>query len=112
MSMARQRETVRCPNCGGVPSLNAEGMWVCGCRDSTWFEKHTVDGSEQEKRLFARNGLEEVKLRNETYYWSPKSGHLLYLFDDETWYSDKAPRELLTLNDYMNWYREHITGHP
>jgi hypothetical protein len=111
-SMTRHLPLVTCTDCWSTPFLNAEGMWVCGCRDKTWLEKHTVDGSEQEKLLFARNGLAEIKLRHETYYWSPKSGHLLYLFDDGTWYSDRAPKELVTLNEYMNWYREHIAEEP
>jgi hypothetical protein len=61
-------------------------------------------GTEEEHSRFTSIGFQIAEdCRGEVYYVLPDTGHILYLYADGTWFSDKAPTDCHTLDDYFAW---------
>jgi hypothetical protein len=85
-------DEIRCPNCAQVPKPNVNGILSCGCEGKSWAREPSIAGTEEECALLESNGFsEEQDIRGNVYYVGPL-GHIVELFADGTWRSDKAAK--------------------
>ena len=99
--MTRKWSSRKCNECNQTPRANADGVFVCGC-GKAWIGELGVEAEEGEKAFLANNGFSKaVDVKGDVYYVGPL-GHIIWLFADGTWHSDKA-REGSTMEDYLSW---------
>ena len=100
--MARTWTGRKCPDCGAIPYPDTSGRMVCDCNNRVWYDKKGIPGSEAERTWLASNGFEETQdVQGDVYYVGPL-GHIVHLFDNGEWTSDKA-REGMSLESYVEW---------
>lgn len=98
--MDRTWRDARCPDCRQVPRLDTNNIGRCGCNGKSYKYDISVAGAEDERAELARNGFTDATdITGNVYYVGPW-GHIVELFADATWYSDKAP-EGITLDEYL-----------
>jgi hypothetical protein len=106
--MARKWTSVsRCPDCKKVPYSDGSGKLVCDCGTRTWWriQDKGVRGTEADIALLARYGFNEEKdIQGDVYYVGPL-GHIVHLYPDGTWHSDKAA-ENSNFEEYLKWVSE------
>ena len=96
------RET-RCPDCRQVPQPDANDVLCCACKTKTWKTDKSVGGTEDERAVLARHGFSEGKDTAGNVYYVGPWGHIVELFTDGTWNSDKAV-EGGTLDGYLKQF--------
>ncbi len=98
--MSRLRAIRHCPDCGQTPSPDPLGRLLCACPGKPWAWDGGYPGTDEERKKIESCGFElTTDAAGEVYYcWN---GHILYLFSDGTWDSDKAPNGM-TLEEYLN----------
>ena len=96
----RMRRTGICPSCNEAPKENANGVVQCAC-GRRWYSNLSVEGTEEETANFKSIGLDLSEDRDGNKYYCDPWGHLIELYADGTWYSDKA-RPSESLQEYLD----------
>lgn len=92
-----------CPDCRQVPQPDANDILRCACKAKTWKRDKSVGGTEDERAVLASHGFSEEKdIRGNVYYVGPLR-HIVELFTDGTWNSDKAV-DGSTLDAYLKQF--------
>jgi hypothetical protein len=79
------------------------------CNPPSWWTK-SEKGKEEEQLLLESKGFQIAEdCRGDIYYVLPEGGHILHLYADETWDSDKAPPGL-SLEEYLAWLEPLLAG--
>ena len=104
--MTRRWSSPECKECNQTPRANATGCFVCAC-GTPWVGELGVEGSESERAFLAHNGFLQAKDKSGDVYYVGPLGHIIWLFADNTWHSDKA-RKGSTMEDYLSWLRAAI----
>ena len=107
MSDRRWVRNVRseCEACGDIPQRDKHGLFLCRC-GKIWQLRIGGPGTEDEEALLKTHGFERTEdAQGEIYYVLPNSGHIVYLYLDGTWFSDKAAKGS-SLDAYLKWIDE------
>jgi hypothetical protein len=103
--MERKWASARCPDCKKVPYQDGSGKLVCDCGRRTFWHKKGVKGSEADIALLTKYGFNEAKdIQDDIYYVGPL-GHIVHLYPEGSWYSDKAA-EGSDFEKYLKWVSE------
>jgi hypothetical protein len=98
-NMNRTRVANLCPACNEVPQFR-DGTYKCACGKS-WQRIPSLRGSEGEEKWLADNCFEFTQdVVGNIYYVGPL-GHIIYLYPDGAWDSDKAPPSCTSLEEYI-----------
>jgi hypothetical protein len=106
--MNRTRSAGECPTCKQAPKEDESGRLTCAC-GIWWFRRSRVKGTPEEEALLEQSGFRVAEVPGDVYYLMPEGGHIIYLYSDGTWDSDKAPRGQ-PLEDYLAWIREKLAA--
>ncbi len=80
-------------------------MLVCACPDKNWYRTWGVQGTEQETTSLKRYGFELAQdIQADNYYCGP-TGHIIWLYADGTWHSDKADPGV-SMQGYLDWIEQ------
>jgi len=102
----RERAQSHCPICKKVPKENENGNITCSC-GTRWVRRRGVRGTPEEEARFERVGFQwTVDIRGDGYYVLPE-GHIVHLYPDGTWDSDKAALGA-SLEEYLDWIEEKL----
>src|SRR6185437_5319955 len=96
----------RCPDCKKVLYSDSSGKLVCDC-GTTWLRTldKGVSGTEADIALLASYGFNEASdIQGDIYYVGPL-GHIVHLYPDGTWHSDKAADDS-NFEEYLKWVSE------
>jgi hypothetical protein len=103
--MEREWVSAKCPDCGKAPCNDGSGKLICDCGTKNIWYRKGVKGSEADTALLAKYGFNEQKdIQGDIYYVGPL-GHIIYLFPEGTWHSDKAT-EGSNFEEYLKWVSE------
>lgn len=94
-----------CPVCKQLPKEDENGRLTCAC--GTEFEgRLSIRGTPEEEASLERAGFKIAQdIRGNVYYFLPEGSHLIELYSDGTWYSDKAASGS-SMEEYFAWLRE------
>jgi hypothetical protein len=82
-----------CPVCKEVPT-EKDGLFICACDKPTWRFVHAEKGTAGEESRLGENGFQFAQdARGDAYYVGPL-GHIVHLYPDGGWNSDKSPADL------------------
>jgi|SRR5208282_6683572 len=99
--MNRTRVVERCPDCNEVLKQNDDGFATCACENRRWQFVRAERGTEAEERLLADNGFVFTEdIAGDLYYVGP-AAHIIHLYPDGEWNSDKAPENCKSLEEYF-----------
>jgi hypothetical protein len=103
--MNRTRSASECATCKQAPKEDDEsGRLTCACGTS-WVRCWGIKGTPEEEAILEQSGFRGTQdVQGDVYYVGPY-GHIIHLYADGEWDSDKAPREQ-PLEDYLTWIRE------
>ena len=102
--MDRTRAEGRCAACGEFPKDNETGTLTCACGTS-WYRCLGEEGTQEDKALLKRNGFQMAQdCQGDVYYVLPGTGHIIHLYPDGTWDSDKAAQGS-SLKQYFAWLK-------
>ena len=95
------RSVNSCPDCNEVPK-GENGIIKCACENRHWEFVRGQKGTEAEEQYLLENGFvfAEHQDKSDTYYVGP-FGHIIHLYGNGEWDSDKAPEETKTLAEYF-----------
>ena len=101
--MSRTQASRICPKCNEVPH-EEDGVFRCACEGRRWVARQPEKGSEVEERRLADSGFHYAEHADKTdvYYLGPL-GHIVHLYTDGTWGSDKCPASAASLEEYLAW---------
>jgi hypothetical protein len=105
--MPLDREWVRseCHICNEVPKRDRHGSFRCRC-NKLWQVRVGLPGTPDEEARLKQHGFEKERdAGGDTYYVLPNSGHIIHLYTDGTWHSDKAAKGS-SLENYLSWIEE------
>ena len=101
----RTRSASECPTCHQPRKVDESGRFTCAC-GTLWVQCLGIKGAPEEESLLERSGFQvERDVQGDVYYVMPEGGHIIHLYADGTWHSDKAPRQQ-SLEDYLAWIRD------
>jgi hypothetical protein len=102
-NMSRTRSVSNCPKCNEVPRKE-NGVVRCACKGRRWTALQPEKGSEGEERYLSDHGFHYAEHldKSDVYYLGPLS-HIIHLYTDGTWDSDKCPAKIATLEEYLAW---------
>jgi len=104
-AMDRSRAEGRCNICKQFPKEKEAGQLVCDC-GAVWQLRRSVRGTPEEETLLVSNGFHFAQgPHGETWYVLQEAGHIIHLYADGTWDSDKAVAES-SLERYLAWIQE------
>jgi hypothetical protein len=102
MATERKWAECLCPDCEETPTPDEHGLLKRSC-GQTWTRELSVKGSSEEEIALTRLGFQEAKdIDGNLYYVLPAGAHIVNLYADGTWYSDKAAPGS-ALKDYLLW---------
>jgi hypothetical protein len=79
------------------------------CNPPSWWTK-SEKGKEEEQLLLESKGFQVAEdCRGDIYYVLPEGGHILHLYADGTWDSDKAPPDW-SLEEYFAWLEPRLAA--
>jgi len=88
-----------------LPKENESGQLICGC-GKVWQFCRSVRGTPEEETRLVSNGFHFAQgPRGEVWYVLQEGGHIIHLYADGTWDSDKAGAES-SLETYLTWIKE------
>ncbi|MBV9155337.1 MAG: hypothetical protein JO097_03690 [Acidobacteriaceae bacterium] len=98
------REWVRseCETCGAVPQKDKHGLFRCKCAKIWQLRTGVAGAQDEETRLRTHGFMRTEDAQGEIYYVLSNSGHIIYLYADGTWFSDKAAKGS-SLDAYLKW---------
>jgi hypothetical protein len=105
--MTRKWLARKCNECNQLPTANVTGIFVCSC-GKTWAGLLGIEADEQEQEFLSINGFSTTVDRQGDVYYTGPYGHIIWLFPDDTWYSDKA-RDGSSMGEYLNWLSENLS---
>jgi hypothetical protein len=106
--MSRTRAASQCATCKQAPKEDESGRLTCAC-GTQWIRPWGVKGTPEEEALLELSGFMVAQdIQGDVYYVGPV-GHIIHLYADGEWDSDKAPREQ-SLEDYLTWIREGLAA--
>jgi len=107
--MSRTRSASECATCKQAPKEDESGRLTCACGTS-WVRCRGIKGTPEEESLLELSGFQVAQdVQGDVYYVMPEGGHIIHLYADGTWDSDKAPRER-SLEEYLTWTREKLAA--
>ena len=105
--MSRTRADSECATCKQAPREDESGRLTCACGTS-WIRRCGIKGTSEEEALLKLSGFTAQDVGGDVYYVGPY-GHIIYLYADGTWDSDKAGAEQ-SLEDYLAWIRDRLAA--
>ncbi|HTW44853.1 MAG TPA: hypothetical protein VMD58_04860 [Acidobacteriaceae bacterium] len=102
--MNRVRADVKCEACGQEPRRNEQGRLVCECPAKQWCDKAPTAGSEEDRAILEHYGWQLVELPYDIYWVGPVANAILYLYEDNSWVGESAPKRFIHLGEYLEWY--------
>lgn len=94
----------RCPDCNEVPK-EKDGILTCGC-SRTWQHLRAERGTAEEERRLADNGFEYATSADGDLYYVGPLDHIIHLYPNGEWDSDKAPANCSSLETYFELLRQ------
>ena len=102
--MNRTRAESRCAVCKELPKEHQSGRLTCAC-GRVWRRLIGEEGAGKEKALLELNGFEMTRdCQGDVYYVLPGAGHIIHLYSNGTWDSDKAADDW-SLDEYLAWLK-------
>jgi len=107
--MNRARSASECATCRQAPKEDESGRFTCAC-GILWVRRWGINGTQEEEALLERIGfVVRQDAQGDVCYDMPEGAHIIHLYADGTWESDKAGAEQ-SLGAYLTWIREKRTA--
>ena len=108
MAIDRKRAVSCCEDCREIPKPPDDGFGplTCTC-GKIWARQPGVKGTKEEEAALLQQGFQRTEDdQGDVYYVLPERGHVIHLYADCTWDSDKASAGS-SLEQYLAWIEGH-----
>jgi hypothetical protein len=106
--MSRKRSASECPSCKQAPKEDESGRLTCACGTS-WLRCRGIKGTPEEEDLLKQSGFIVAQDIQEDMYYVGPMGHIVHLYADNGWDSDKAGGEQ-SLEGYLAWIKDRLAA--